>query len=81
MSGQSGIQELMAAETRASQIVSEARAGKPTPERHFVCDVIGFCVRRRPRYFFLMHSPLSRSERMKEAKKEAESIINAYRAE
>ena len=45
----SGIQELMAAETRASQIVAEARIG--------------------------------RGDRMKQAKVEAQGLINAYRSE
>ncbi|KAG7349105.1 V-ATPase subunit G [Nitzschia inconspicua] len=44
-----GIQELMAAETRASQIVAEARMG--------------------------------RGDRMKQAKKDAQELINAYREE
>merc|ERR1712151_10868 len=44
-----GIQELMAAETRASQIVAEARLG--------------------------------RGERMKQAKQDAQELIDSYRAE
>eukprot|EP00567_Pseudictyota_dubia_P018557 CAMPEP_0197433608 /NCGR_PEP_ID=MMETSP1175-20131217/1465_1 /TAXON_ID=1003142 /ORGANISM="Triceratium dubium, Strain CCMP147" /LENGTH=124 /DNA_ID=CAMNT_0042962047 /DNA_START=67 /DNA_END=441 /DNA_ORIENTATION=+ len=49
MSNQSGIQELMAAETRASQIVAEAR--------------------------------MARGDRMKQAKTDAQELIDAYRAE
>mmetsp|Transcript_41154 Transcript_41154/g.80557 ORF Transcript_41154/g.80557 Transcript_41154/m.80557 type:complete len:127 (+) Transcript_41154:87-467(+) len=49
MSNASGIQELMAAETRASQIVAEARIG--------------------------------RGERMKQAKADAQELIDAYRGE
>eukprot|EP00979_Chaetoceros_neogracilis_P000195 scaffold70_cov204-Chaetoceros_neogracile.AAC.1 len=49
MSNGAGIQELMAAETRASQIVAEARIG--------------------------------RGDRMKQAKADAQELIDAYRAE
>mmetsp|Transcript_4168 Transcript_4168/g.8059 ORF Transcript_4168/g.8059 Transcript_4168/m.8059 type:complete len:92 (+) Transcript_4168:212-487(+) len=49
MNNSSGIQELMAAETRASQIVAEARIG--------------------------------RGERMKQAKSDAQELIDAYRGE
>lgn len=49
MSNGAGIQELMAAETRASQIVAEARIG--------------------------------RGARMKQAKADAQELIDAYRAE
>ncbi|CAB9497999.1 proton ATPase subunit G [Seminavis robusta] len=49
MQSGSGIQELMAAETRASQIVAEARIG--------------------------------RGDRMKQAKNEAQELIDAYRGE
>mmetsp|Transcript_7745 Transcript_7745/g.22762 ORF Transcript_7745/g.22762 Transcript_7745/m.22762 type:complete len:125 (-) Transcript_7745:328-702(-) len=49
MSNQSGIQELMAAETRASQIVAEAR--------------------------------MARGDRMKQAKTDAQELIDAYRGE
>mmetsp|Transcript_31797 Transcript_31797/g.45205 ORF Transcript_31797/g.45205 Transcript_31797/m.45205 type:complete len:126 (+) Transcript_31797:127-504(+) len=49
MQSGTGIQELMAAETRASQIVAEARIG--------------------------------RGDRMKQAKVEAQSLINTYRGE
>ena len=49
MSNNTGIQELMAAETRASQIVAEAR--------------------------------MARGDRMKQAKTDAQELIDAYRAE
>mmetsp|Transcript_12225 Transcript_12225/g.22225 ORF Transcript_12225/g.22225 Transcript_12225/m.22225 type:complete len:125 (-) Transcript_12225:246-620(-) len=49
MQSGTGIQELMAAETRASQIVAEAR--------------------------------IARGDRMKQAKADAQELINAYRAE
>eukprot|EP00557_Chaetoceros_sp_GSL56_P001847 CAMPEP_0176489952 /NCGR_PEP_ID=MMETSP0200_2-20121128/7591_1 /TAXON_ID=947934 /ORGANISM="Chaetoceros sp., Strain GSL56" /LENGTH=122 /DNA_ID=CAMNT_0017887185 /DNA_START=147 /DNA_END=515 /DNA_ORIENTATION=+ len=49
MSNGAGIQELMAAETRASQIVAEAR--------------------------------IARGDRMKQAKADAQELINSYRSE
>jgi len=49
MSNGAGIEELMAAETRASQIVAEARIG--------------------------------RGDRMKQAKADAQELIDSYRAE
>lgn len=70
-----GIKELMAAETRASQIVAEARTGT------FLRLAGAFLIlcAHNNRSFCRLYT--GRGDRMKQAKVEAQSLIDAYRAE
>jgi ATP synthase subunit G len=73
-----GIQELMAAETRASQIVAEARIGTL-----FVMAAC-CCWQKQNISRPLMNEPKNhtgRGDRMKQAKVEAQALIGMYRSE
>jgi ATP synthase subunit G len=86
-----GIQELMAAETRASQIVAEARIGtymhgEKYPwgvQRTLLCGIVFESIIIDPLGFPLsiIYVYAGRGDRMKQAKVEAQILIDAYRAE
>ena len=73
-SAHSGIQELLQAENRASQIVAEARSGARDTRPWRALDAATPPPSLKP-------SHTARTERMKEAKREAEDVIKGVRAE
>ncbi|KAL7546454.1 hypothetical protein ACHAWF_009825 [Thalassiosira exigua] len=80
MNSGSGIQELMAAETRASQIVAEARIGQSGRRRREDGRGGGVACAREP--WTRDGAPVhARGDRMKQAQTDADELIAAYRLE
>eukprot|EP00980_Cylindrotheca_fusiformis_P001110 scaffold305_cov110-Cylindrotheca_fusiformis.AAC.28 len=77
-----GIQELMAAETRASQIVAEARMGEYNLDSLFEelvsCQNKSILISTKRR---ICVARPRRGNRMKQAKADAQELIDSYRAE
>ncbi|KAG7382011.1 hypothetical protein PHYPSEUDO_005372 [Phytophthora pseudosyringae] len=69
MAANQSIKELMAAETKASKIISEARQGRQPP----------LPLRGENARIHTLFDLLERGERLKQAKLEAEAEITAYR--